>query len=261
MNTALRKSVEILKKKQIHPDPRWKYLLKKYAAWLIFFLVSSLAAASIAVSYFLIANLDWDAYQFIGQNSLRYILSLIPFFWLGIMLVFLIVAFMNIRQTETGYRFSWQKIFIYISGIIFVFTLTFSFLKFGQIINTALLKNINGYGSLITTKEAQWSQPEKGLLAGTIESYDSARIELKDLQGAKWQLSINDTTLIRPAVTIAQGNMIKAIGEKTSANTFSVKEIRPWQGRQGCNGNCTEDTNAKPENHEQRHEYRKNENK
>ena len=72
-----------------------------------------------------------------------------------------------------------------------------------------MTRGFPGYGRLVVTKESQWSQPEKGLLAGTINSVSKNSIDLRDLAGKDWQVAYDENTAVRPAVNLESGEMIK----------------------------------------------------
>lgn len=83
----------------------------------------------------------------------------------------------------------------------------------------------------MTTKETQWMQPEKGLLAGTILVIEKNQFQLQDLDGKKWMIGINGKTSIRPSVDFSVGQMVKIIGDKKEQGYFEATEIRPWVGK------------------------------
>jgi hypothetical protein len=113
--------------------------------------------------------------------------------------------------------------------------LVFGFLTalagFGGKMNGAMTRGFPGYGKLVTTKESQWSQPEIGLLAGTINSVSGNSIDLRDLLGKEWQINIDEKTVVRPMANLESGAMIKAIGQQKDTHSFKADEIRPWQGK------------------------------
>jgi len=102
---------------------------------------------------------------------------------------------------------------------------------FGGKMNGAMTRGFPGYGKLVATKESQWSQPEKGLLAGTINFVSGNSIDLRDFSGKDWKINIDEKTIVRPSASLESGKMIKAIGQTESNQVFRANEIRPWQGK------------------------------
>lgn len=243
MKNLIQDTISKIEKQHIMPEARWKYLLKKYGLWALFGMIAFLTAVSFSAAYYDIFQLDWDLYRFLHQNAIIYFLSLVPYFWIILAAVFGAAAFWEIRRTETGYRFSRPKIIIVILGAIFVFGFFASVFGFGGKISKELSK-VPFYGKqLVMTKESQWSQPEKGFLAGKITSVSENKLELNDLEGKNWNVQISEETSIKPSVDISKEETIKIIGTEQSGNNFKADEIRPWSGKGA--GNRTGSQNRK----------------
>jgi hypothetical protein len=229
MKNLIRDTIDKIEKQRITPEPRHKYLVKKYGLWLIFATVLVLTALSVSVAYDNAKNLDWDLYSFMYQSRLAYFLSTLPYFWIVLIVIFLLVAFFEIRKTETGYRYSRSKILLITIGGIVIFGISMSLLGFGGRLNSELTKEVPFYSQhMMVTKESQWMQPSKGFLAGTIVSVSEKKLEIEDLNGGDWNINIDTNTSVKPSVEISREEMIKVIGTKTDENNFKAKEIRPW---------------------------------
>lgn len=237
MKNLIQETIEKIERQSIVPESRWKYLLKKYGLWLLFATGVILTAVSLLVAFDNVANLDWDLYRFMHQNRFAYILSILPYFWIILIAIFLAIAFFEIRKTETGYRYSWFRILLITLGSVAIFGIGSFILGFGNGLNSKLTKEIPFYGQHLTiTKEAQWMQPAKGFLAGTIISASEMRLEIKDLDDKKWNVDIDENTSVKPSVNISKGEMIKLIGKEITENNFKAREIRPWLGKGMGNG-------------------------
>jgi hypothetical protein len=223
-------------KENIRPEPRWKYLAKKYSAWILFVAVAFVGATTLAVAYFVASQLDWDLYSVTHRNPFFYFLSILPYLWIILFIILAFLAFLNIRKTETGYRYNFSKITLTVLGVLLMFGFLMTLFGFGGKINASIMRGFPGYGKFVTTKESQWSQPEKGFLAGTINSVSDDFIDLQDLAGKAWQVTYDKNTSIRPSVNLETGEMIKTIGQKNNSRNFQASEIRPWQGKGRMSG-------------------------
>lgn len=244
METPLKKSIASIKTQHIQPDAKWKYQLKKYSLWGSFGLLTLCAALCAAVAYYLVDELDWDLYRYQRYSAVRYILSVAPWIWLLPLVGVLIVAYQSMRKTETGYRFRFGTIALVILGISFGLAGAMAVFGLNQRVNNTLLERYPAYKHSITTKEALWSQPEKGLLAGTIRSADENTLDIQDLSGKDWQMELSEDTVVRPSASLETGSTVKAIGTQTDEHIFAAKELRPWEGRgkkmgngEQCHGN------------------------
>jgi hypothetical protein len=237
MKNLIQDTIAKIERQHILPEAKWKYLLRKYSLWLIFTIILILVAFSFSVVLDNGRNLDWDLYQFIHQSQLVYILSILPYFWIILIAIFLITAFLEIRKTETGYRYSWPKILLITLGGITIFGIFVSLFGFGDKLNSKLIKEVPFYRQhMMVTKESQWMQPTRGFLAGTIISASENELEINDLNGKDWNINIDEKTSIKPSVNISPKEMIKLIGTKGDDNNFNAQEIRPWAG-QGMGNN------------------------
>jgi hypothetical protein len=230
MRNIIADTIQKIKGENIRPEPRWKYLTKKYSAWLSFFAVALFGAAFFSVVYFLITQLDWDLHAAMHRYSIFYDLSLVPYLWIIPLVILVFFAFFSLRKTENGYRYNFLKVVVAALGIILVLGVLTTLAGFGGKINGAMMHGFPGYGRLVATKESQWSQPEKGLLAGTINSVSDNSVDLQDLSGKDWQIKIDENTVVRPSVSLESGEMIKTIGQAQNNQNFKADEIRPWQG-------------------------------
>lgn len=238
MKDLIKDTVAKIKKQGIAPEPRWRYLLKKYGLWSLFLAVIFLGASSLSIAFEMLWQLDWDLYRFAHQSALIYSLKLIPYFWIILIGAFLVLAFFDLRKTETGYRFGWLKMSVVSIGGIIALSFVFSSVGLGEKLNTILAKDMPYYGRhMMMTKEKQWMQPENGFLAGTLTVIADKELEIIDLNGRKWKVFLDEKTFIRPAAKLAKGEMVKIIGYEGVGNNagnspsyFQAIEIRPWMG-------------------------------
>lgn len=232
MKNLVEDTIEKIRHNQIRPVPKWKHLAKRYGNWMLFGFALLLGGLSFSVSYFLLANLDWDLYRFMHQGKFPFILSILPYFWLILIAIFLTFSLIDIRKSENGYRFSWLRILTITLGIFLMLGIAMSFFGIGRRFDSAISKGVPNYGRhMMVTKETQWMQPVKGLLAGSVLFIGDGEIEIKDLNGKNWKIEIDDKTLVRLGANIGQGEMIKIIGKEIAEDRFRAVEIRPWVGR------------------------------
>jgi hypothetical protein len=231
MDKLIKDTIGKIKSQHIVPESKWKHLIRKYGIWTLFGLAILLGGASVSAAWDLLVSLDWDLYRFMHQNFFSYSLSIFPYFWTSIVALFIVLAFIDIRNTETGYRFSWLKMSLATLGGIVILGALMSFFGWGKNVNGYMSKGIPYYGQhMMVTRETQWSKPEDGFLSGTILEKSASELSLQDLQGRTWAIALDEKTLIRPKADVSVGQMIKIIGTKTAQNSFQSIEIRPWNG-------------------------------
>ena len=226
----INETIEKIKQQKIVPQAKWMYMLKRYLKWFAFALTICLSAISLSVIFFVVVGLDWDLHRFMQMSQFHHAFLILPRFWILLVILLMIIAFFEMRKTDVGYRYSWQKILVISVGMAAVFTILFSFAGMGKRFNSTAANKIPGYGRHIITKETQWMQPEKGLLAGTVKDMNDDVVILKDLQGENREVVLNENTFIRPMAKINKDEMIKIIGKNKDGRFYAI-EIRPWIGK------------------------------
>lgn len=231
MNDLVKKTLEKIKQDHLVPESRWNFLIQKFSKWFLVGLFIVLGAGTISVIYYLILQLDWDLHQAMQRNFILYMLAILPYFWVIILGLVVGATFLSIRKTEHGYRFSRLKMGGAVGLSLVFLGLFFYFLGLSNRINNIVIKNVPYAMHHTVTKEIQWMQPEKGLLAGKIIQLEKNEFQLKDLKGSDWTVYFNQETSVRPAVNFSEGEMVKIIGTQEVKSLFKAKEIRPWEGR------------------------------
>lgn len=229
MKNLIGDTISKIKSQHIAVEPRWKYLTRKYGTWMIFMLLIFLGAISFSAGIFAFSQLDWDLYRYMHQSAFSFIFTILPYFWVLLITIFAGVAFIEVRNTEKGYRFSRTKIFLIVAGALLAVGFFASAAGVGQSMQS-MMNNFPAMQNMMATKQSQWSQPQSGLISGRITSILGNTILLNDFAGNDWNVSFNEQTLLRPAFTPSQGQEIKVIGTATGEHDFVATEIRPWQG-------------------------------
>ena len=230
MKNTIQEVIDRIKIQHIKPEPRWRFLMSVYGRWLAFTMIVALGAIALSIMVTVVSGLDWDAYSINRQNKVAYFFSLLPYAWIGVLLVLAVLSFIEIRKTETGYRYSqWLVNIMVVCSIVFM-GIFFSFFHFGNVSNRFLESHAPYYQQhLVVTKESQWTRPEQGFLSGIIISISGKNIVIEDIYNKQWVIVINDATLIKPTVSLQIHERIKIIGT-ISDDTFHADEIRPWEG-------------------------------
>lgn len=231
MNDLIQKTLNKIKEEHIAPEPRWKFLVRKFFYWFLVGMFVFLGALAFSVSYHLISQLDWDLHQTIERNSFFYSISILPYFWLIFLISFLVVAFLSLRNTERGYRFHWLGMLGVIILSLLLMAVFFYKFNLGGKLNNWIVGHVPYATKYTVTKEVQWMQPEEGLLAGTILNIKKNQFQLEDLRGKLWIIDFSKETKIRPVVNFSVGQKVKIIGNKKDDKTFEALELRPWIGR------------------------------
>lgn len=224
-------ALDKIKKKNIKPYSRWKFVLKNYFWWFVGVLSILFGSFGSSVVFYMLINNDWDIYKKINSSLTSFIFITMPYFWFVFLILFIILADYYLKHTKYGYRFSLRSI-VFLSIFISVFLGgIFYQLGMGQVLDKEFSKRVPGYTNLVYNKGKLWMHPEKGLLAGTIiEIKDNNNFMIEDLNGKDWKV-IGDNLFLFRMVDFSIGNKIKLVGKIKDKNIFMVHEVRPWFGK------------------------------
>lgn len=230
-------SNEVLKKikdNHIKPKPRWYFITKNYFIWLIFGISIILGSLAFSMVLFMVRQLDWDIYRYIGNNWLETIFISLPYLWLIFFILFIWVAYYNFVHTKRGYRFKFISILLMSLVISIILGTGLYFNGFSERLENIFSEKIPYYNSLVYSCEEQWMQPKRGLLAGTIMEIGLPEngFTLRDLENSHWKIEVSNV-IWKGKITPTPGLKIKLIGELMGGNHFKAIEIRPWQKGQG----------------------------
>ncbi|HCC67912.1 TPA: hypothetical protein DEP90_01705 [Patescibacteria group bacterium] len=229
-----REILEKIEKEDIKPIGRWSFVLRNYILWTLFVLNILFGSIGFALTIFLFDSSD--AFELIlSVNDLFEVLILaIPMVWVVLTILFVVIAYLNFRYTDKGYKLSFVKLVI--TNTLMIMVLGYGIYSMGlpRYINGILAERIPEYARIVDPRYRVWDRPEQGYLAGEIvslkESLEGEYIMIIDLNGEQWSVNITDAQ-IRRAVSLRKGEKIKAYGNMFEDNTFKASDVLPWEGR------------------------------
>ena len=170
---ALKKGVLTrIKDERIAPRARVYFTIKNGLFWGLWVFTVLLGSVSVAVLIFAELNVGWETYEVTHENALTFFLETLPLIWLMLLTILTYIGLFNLRHTKTGYRYS-------LATIIMVGCM-------GSIIGGVLLHDVGAdefleekaavfvplHQTASHMREVFWNQPNRGLYAGTVETFD-----------------------------------------------------------------------------------------
>jgi uncharacterized membrane protein len=222
-----RKILAKIKEQKIRPKPKWQFLLNNYLFWIIGIICLIIGAVSVSAVIFQFANGDWDVLGLLGNRALGFFFLSLPYFWLGMVILFLVFGYYGITKTKIGYRY--QKTALVVGLIIITGFLGSSLQAFdlGQSVDKKFRRNCPFYQRMNKERGQRWQRPESGMLAGRIEALSRKTMEVRDFKGNIWQIDISQAKM--PFGNFSQNNQVRIIGEKTEDKKIKAKAVLPWQ--------------------------------
>ena len=110
-----KKILEKIKREGIKPKPRSYFVIRNLSFWGLSFSFVLVGGISFASILYKISD-SYSILQSVFNNSfsiLHYLFYLVPYFWLAILFIFLILAIINFKKTEFSYRYNINLILLY----------------------------------------------------------------------------------------------------------------------------------------------------
>jgi hypothetical protein len=214
-----------IEQNRIEPRPRWVFLMRQAALLGGFILSVLVGGLSVSVILLSLADLDWDAPRMMGAHPGPFLVAYLPYVWVALLIVFGIVAYYEMRNTKSGYRYRAATILaasflasLAVGGILHGFGM-------GQIAERRFADVIPQYRGLDARKMNLWMRPGDGMLAGTMVSGSATTtFVLEDFAGIRWTVSAIGATQYG---TIGTGR-VRVIGSVVRPGEFRATEIFPW---------------------------------
>lgn len=224
------KVLERIEEERITPASRSRFVAWNLLFWGLWALSVVIGALAVAASIFVIMNAGWRYYAATHENTLTFFVESIPYLWILALLLFVFVAYKNIRHTKTGYRYS---LFIVLVASFFgslALGAGLYHVGVGEVIDDDFGRRIPGHRPVLVQQERAWSSPERGLLVGEVEEIDTeaGTFELETLDGTYWLVSSEDL-LRRDYQALEEEERIRVVGlPAEEGEVFHACFVLPW---------------------------------
>ncbi|MDD3190120.1 MAG: hypothetical protein PHI66_00270 [Candidatus Pacebacteria bacterium] len=224
--------LEEIRGKKIQPKSRWRFILREYVVWLVFFVNIFFGSLSVAVVLYLVGVSDWGLYHMLGNNPLGLVLVTLPYFWLLAFLIFLLVAYYYYEHTKTGYRYGFIKIVLLNILLSFVLGAGLYAIGAGEQAEIEFARRAPFYKDMKVRQNQIWNRPEEGIILGVIKEVDieNGQFFLKDLSGGSWLVEASGAKM-HGGVTIERNFDVKVFGERQEEQIFIAKDIFPFMDK------------------------------
>ncbi|PIQ77552.1 hypothetical protein COV82_03890 [Candidatus Peregrinibacteria bacterium CG11_big_fil_rev_8_21_14_0_20_46_8] len=229
MSKKLAQSVlEKIKKQKLEPRPRWHFVLKNGAFWLLFGLAALFGAKAVGLTLFAIFEIDFSLVYRAGVR-LPAILHMIPLIWVIAFLIFIIAAITGLHHTKRGYKFSVIRLIFINLAVSFVLGGILYAAGAAERTENFVRRALPQYKGVEIRRERVWSQPQQGRLSGVIISVESdALLLLDDFGGSRWQILYAQAERRGP-LQLIQGERVRILGVAQLGNRFEAEIISSWR--------------------------------
>lgn len=221
-----------IKEKNIAPKAKIIFVLKNIAFWVLFVFSVVIGSLATSIIIWVLKNNDWELQRYINENLFGFTLKTFPYLWLGVLLLFIGVAYLNYTHTKHGYRHQYYLVVLVSIVSSLILGSVFHLAGLGPRIENTLVKKVPVYNKMVEKDSMFWQKPNDGLLAGKVLIIqDEAHFVLVDLQSREWNIICEDCLKMGPP--IVPGIRIKVVGNPMPEQSFMAEVIKMWRGR-GC---------------------------
>ncbi len=210
--------------KNIKPRSKSYFIIKNILYWLFFVVFVIVGAVSTSIIIFIAKHNDWDIHRYANDSMLSFFFLTIPYIWVFVLLVFVVLAYYNLKRTKRAYKYKLYSIVL--SSIFLSIVLGFILynIGFAKTIQTSLVKNISSYNKMFCERASLWHRPERGVIVGQIKEINNNEFILQDPYMENWTV-IYDKNLVGMSDLMID-NKIKALGYQKEQRSFFAAEIR-----------------------------------
>jgi hypothetical protein len=230
MKNLSNKILATIERDHLKPLPSWVFQVRNILAWTLAIIVIFFSSITLGLVTHIVINQDWKIYS---ENHLptNHLLESLPYIWLGCLFASLIITYLIVKNSKTGYKYS-SIIIISISlSISLLIGVTLFETGISRKIDSSLGQNFTMYNSTEDRKVSEWQDPQNGYLGGIIVNQNETEIELQDFQNKTWYVDI--TKLPNRNKILNTNKKIKIFGAITGENNFQAKAIYAWHS---CGG-------------------------
>lgn len=228
---SVEKSVmEAIRVKGVRPIPRWVFVARWFAAWV----VASVSLTGATLGFALLAlrggTIDWTLFGRFSDAPWRFLIAVFPLMAMSLFVVALILGIWTLRRTRRGYRWSARRVAMIGAGLPVALGVLFHASGHSDRMHQLLLRSVPIYGAWENAAARVWMAPERGLLMGTIvEAISPSSFTFEDIDGHRWSVSA-EGALWRGQTEARTGLRARLVGHSAGASLFTVEEVRPWPG-------------------------------
>lgn len=232
MNEELsNKIMERIETNHLTPLPHWRFVLLRGTFWLLS--VLSVIIGSLAFGAILFLFFDFRRHGLSTvPHDVTELLLVVPYIWIVLFLLFIVVTRMSIKYTRKGYRYSLGLIILASLILIVVFGSILNFVGVGRATHE-FLNEVPLYNSINYDSKDAWNRPRVGKLAGVISSIqDNKNFSVIDFSGHVWQVRLevpikdksNNLFVPEASSTIRMFGLVEA-----SSSIFIANSIFEWE--------------------------------
>ena len=225
--------LERIEAEKLTPTPRYAFTVREYTLWGMWGTSVVVGALAVAVTMYDALSMQYAFYEATHDNIWTFLVDALPFLWVIVFTIMIVVAVNGLKHTKHGYRYRTR--YIIVSSILLsIFGgILFHVFGFGYLLDTELGQQLNRYSSMEKKELNLWQAPEEGRLIGTLLRREGEELEIptvlyfQDMYGEIWTISDGELNA-REMMLLATENRVRLLGTSTAPSVFHVCGVFPW---------------------------------
>lgn len=229
MNSDLsNKIIDQIDMEKIVPIPRWRFVLLRVVFWIFALLSITIGSLAVAVMLFLFSDYYRHGLPVI-PHDLAELLLLIPYIWLAVLALFIMIGRESIKHTKKGYQYRLYIIILVSVFLNFIFGSVLYFAGVGKQTHEFFSNQVPFYEFAIYDSKDAWNRPMIGRLAGVVMAVkDKNDFSIIDFNGHIWQVTL--ATSSRDSFKPEASSTVRMIGLlKPTSDLFIANSIVEWE--------------------------------
>lgn len=223
-----RRIIEKINIENIEPLPRWRFIIFGILFWLLAIISITIGSFAISAIIFLFSDFGANGLFTVPHKTTEFLLF-IPYVWLVLFILFMIISRECIEHTQKGYRYHFYVIIFASIFFSIFFGYVLNFFGFGKM-TQEYFNEIPLYNEVTYDSEKAWDRPEIGRLAGIIVSIkDKNNFSIIDFKGAEWNIKF--LSLVDNDFVIEKNSTVRMSGSigSSTAKIFIADYIAKWE--------------------------------
>ncbi len=100
------KLLEKIENEHVTPIAQWRFLARGYGLWALSGVLLIFGSLGVASILYILTKNDWDIYSEIHESKLTHIITTLPYLWLALFALMLVLLYVDLKHTKHGYKYN-----------------------------------------------------------------------------------------------------------------------------------------------------------
>lgn len=202
-----------IEKESLTPHTKTWFMCREAFFWAFLVVVVLVGAAAVAQTFFGMLFSGYEYYELTHGTLSAYILDALPYIWIAVLVLALLIGHFNVRHTKKGYRYPLSVVVLLSILASLVLGVALYRIGLAHLIDTRFAGLMPFHRSVVSMEERMWSSPEEGRLLGMIEEVDVIG-DIATITNPIGETVVVDTSELRAEDkrSVAEGNVVRLVG-------------------------------------------------